>query len=83
MVEVKVFKGGSVATQDVDAGAFGAKVLGRTLKDAVVMYEANQRQGTVNGKPVHIMEYDVCDSMQACVGDSVAEIAVEHAQRLS
>jgi large subunit ribosomal protein L4 len=50
MVEVKVYKGGSVATQDVDAGAFGAKVLGRTLKDAVVMYEANQRQGTVRAK---------------------------------
>lgn len=50
MVEVKVYKGGSVATQDVDAGAFGAKVLGRTLKDAVVMYEANQRQGTVKAK---------------------------------
>ena len=50
MVEVKVFQGGSVATKDVDAGAFGAKVLGRTLKDAVVMYEANQRQGTVKAK---------------------------------
>ncbi|MFK7741942.1 MAG: 50S ribosomal protein L4 [Planctomycetota bacterium] len=50
MVEVKVFKGGSVATQSVDAGAFGTKVLGRTLKDAVVMYEANQRQGTVKAK---------------------------------
>ena len=50
MVEVKVYKGGSVATQDVDAGAFGAKVLGRTLKDAVVMYEANKRQGTVRAK---------------------------------
>lgn len=50
MVEVKVFQGGSVATKDVDAGAFGEKVLGRTLKDAVVMYEANQRQGTVKAK---------------------------------
>mgnify|MGYP002630409604 CR=1 FL=1 len=50
MVEVKVYKGGSVATRDVDAGAFGTKVLGRTLKDAVVMYEANQRQGTVRAK---------------------------------
>lgn len=50
MVEVKVLQGGSVATKDVDAGAFGAKVLGRTLKDAVVMYEANQRQGTVRAK---------------------------------
>ena len=50
MVEVKVYKGGSVATQDVDAGAFGSKVLGRTLKDAIVMYQANQRQGTVRAK---------------------------------
>lgn len=50
MVEVKVIQGGSVATKDVDASVFGAKVLGRTLKDAVVMYEANQRQGTVKAK---------------------------------
>ncbi|MFT4514400.1 MAG: large subunit ribosomal protein L4, partial [Planctomycetota bacterium] len=50
MVEVKVYKGGSVATKDVDAATFGAKVLGRTLKDAVVMYEANKRQGTVRAK---------------------------------
>ncbi|HEB53127.1 MAG TPA: 50S ribosomal protein L4 [bacterium] len=50
MVEVKVIEGGKVATKDVDAGAFGVKVLGRTLKDAVVMYEANQRQGTVQAK---------------------------------
>ena len=27
----------------------------------------HQRQGTVNGKPVRIMEYDVCDFMQSCV----------------
>jgi large subunit ribosomal protein L4 len=50
MVEVKVFQGGAVATKDVDAAAFGAKVLGRTLKDAIVMYEANARQGTVKAK---------------------------------
>ena len=50
MVEVKVLQGGSVATKDVDVGVFGAKVLGRTLKDAVVMYEANRRQGTVAAK---------------------------------
>ena len=50
MVEVKVFQRGSVSTKQVDAGAFGTKVLGRTLKDAVVMYEANQRQGTVRAK---------------------------------
>ena len=28
MVDVKVFQGGSVSTKQVDAGAFGAKVLG-------------------------------------------------------
>jgi large subunit ribosomal protein L4 len=50
MVEVKVFQGGAVATKNVDAAAFGTKVLGRTLKDAVVMYEANARQGTVRAK---------------------------------
>ncbi len=50
MVDVKVLKGGSVATKDVDPGAFGAKVLGRTLKDAIVMYEANARQGTVQAR---------------------------------
>ncbi|MCB9876155.1 MAG: 50S ribosomal protein L4 [Planctomycetes bacterium] len=50
MVDVKVFQGGSVSTKQVDAGAFGAKVLGRTLKDALVMYEANARQGTVHAK---------------------------------
>ncbi|MCA8974327.1 MAG: 50S ribosomal protein L4 [Planctomycetes bacterium] len=50
MVEVKVFEGGSVKSQDVDALSFGSKVLGRTLKDAIVMYEANRRQGTVRAK---------------------------------
>jgi large subunit ribosomal protein L4 len=50
MVEVKVLKGGAVATKQVDASAFGTKVLGRTLKDAIVMYEANARQGTVQAR---------------------------------
>lgn len=50
MVEVKVFEGGKVKSREVDAGAFGGKVLGRTLKDAVVMYEANARQGTAKAK---------------------------------
>jgi large subunit ribosomal protein L4 len=50
MVEVKVFRGGSLATQSVDESAFGSRVLGRTLKDAVVMYEANARQGTVQAR---------------------------------
>jgi large subunit ribosomal protein L4 len=50
MVEVKVLRGGALASTTVDESAFGAKVLGRTLKDAVVMYEANLRQGTVQAK---------------------------------
>ncbi|MBM4059560.1 MAG: 50S ribosomal protein L4 [Planctomycetes bacterium] len=50
MVEVKVFEGGAVKSTDVDAAAFGSRVLGRTLKDAIVMYEANLRQGTVQAR---------------------------------
>ena len=33
MVEVKVYSGGSVGTQQVDESAFGERVLKRTLKD--------------------------------------------------
>ncbi|MFN6145494.1 MAG: 50S ribosomal protein L4 [Planctomycetota bacterium] len=50
MVEVKVIQGGAVTTKNVDASAFGTKVLGRTLKDAIVMYEDNARQGTVQAR---------------------------------
>jgi len=50
MVEVKVIQGGAVTTKKVDAAAFGTKVLGRTLKDAIVMYEDNARQGTVQAR---------------------------------
>src|SRR5690606_32794691 len=50
MVEVKVLEGGAVKSTQVDASAFGTRVLGRTLKDAVVMYEANVRAGTVQAK---------------------------------
>lgn len=53
MVEIKIWDGGKVKTQKVDASAFGSpdgKVLGRTIKDAVVMYEANMRAGTVKAK---------------------------------
>ena len=46
MVEVRVYSGGSVSTQAVDDSAFGDRVLGRTLKDAAIMYEANRRAGT-------------------------------------
>lgn len=50
MVEVKVYEAGAVKTQSVDPAAFGSRVLGRTLKDAIVMYEANARQGTAQAK---------------------------------
>jgi large subunit ribosomal protein L4 len=46
MVDVKVYSGGSVATRSVDDSSFDDRVLKRTLKDAVVMYEANRRAGT-------------------------------------
>ncbi|MCB9914437.1 MAG: 50S ribosomal protein L4 [Planctomycetes bacterium] len=47
-MEVKSYKAGSVGQVEVEAAPFGDKVLYRTLKDAVVMFQANQRQGTVN-----------------------------------
>lgn len=50
MVEVKVFEGGAIKSTSVDASAFGTRVLGRTLKDAIVMYEANARAGTVQAR---------------------------------
>jgi large subunit ribosomal protein L4 len=50
MVEVKVLQGGALKSKDVDAAAFGSRVLGRTLKDAIVMYEANARAGTVQAR---------------------------------
>lgn len=50
MVEVKVFEGGAIKSTSVDATAFGTRVLGRTLKDAIVMYEANARAGTVQAR---------------------------------
>ena len=50
MVEVKVFEGGAVKSTSVDASTFGSRVLGRTLKDAIVMYEANARAGTAQAR---------------------------------
>ena len=50
MVKVKVYSGGKVSSKSVDESLFGDRVLGRTLKEAVVMYEANARQGTVKTK---------------------------------
>lgn len=55
MVQVKVLRDGSVQAQEVDDSAFahprlGTRVLGRLIKDAVVMYEANRRAGTHKAK---------------------------------
>ena len=44
-MKVKSYKDGSVGKVEVDEGAFGEKVLYRTLKDVVVNHMANQRQG--------------------------------------
>ena len=45
-MQVKSYKAGNVGEVEFDGGPFGDKVLYRTLKDAVVMHMANQRQGT-------------------------------------
>jgi large subunit ribosomal protein L4 len=45
-MQVKSYKAGNVGQVEFDETAFGAKVLYRTLKDAVIMYQANQRLGT-------------------------------------
>jgi large subunit ribosomal protein L4 len=45
-MQVKSYKAGSVGEVEFDESSFGGKVLYRTLKDAVVMHMANQRQGT-------------------------------------
>lgn len=47
-MQVKSYKAGSIGQVEVDEAPFGGKVLYRTLKDAVVMHQANQRLGTVN-----------------------------------
>lgn len=54
-MQVKSYQGGSVGQVDFDEVRFHdkggkARVLYRTLKDAVVMHLANQRQGTVGVK---------------------------------
>ena len=50
-MKLKVLKPGKRAgSVEVDVSPFGDKVLYRTLKDAMVMWQANQRQGTVKTK---------------------------------
>lgn len=52
MAQLQVYDGkaGKVKKESFDEKAFGEKVLGRTLREAVLMYEANARQGTVDTK---------------------------------
>lgn len=47
-MQVKNYSAGSVGTVDFDGTPFGAGVLYRTLKEAVVMYQANKRLGTAS-----------------------------------
>ncbi len=49
-MQVKNYDAGKIGSAEFDTTAFGDKVLYRTLKDAVVMYHANQRQGTAKVK---------------------------------
>jgi large subunit ribosomal protein L4 len=49
-MKVKSYKSGKLGSTEVDTKLFGEKVLWRTLKDALDMYTANQRQGTVKTK---------------------------------
>lgn len=49
-MQVKSYKAGSVGEVEVQTDAFGEKILYRTLKDAVVMHQANQRQGNASTK---------------------------------
>ncbi len=49
-MKVKSYKAGSVGEVELDVAPFGEKVLYRTLKDAVVMHMANQRQGNASTK---------------------------------
>ena len=49
-MQVKSYKAGTVGEVEFDEAPFGGKVLYRTLKDAVVMHQTNQRQGTASTK---------------------------------
>ena len=49
-MQVKSYKAGAVGEVEIDEAPFGGKVLYRTLKDAVVMHQANQRQGNASTK---------------------------------
>ena len=50
MATVKTYSGSKLGTLDVDEKRVASRILGRTLKEALVMYEANKRQGTHKAK---------------------------------
>ena len=50
MATVKTYSGSDIGSHEVDEKLFASRILGRTLKEAVVMYEANKRQGTAKTK---------------------------------
>ena len=58
MIDVPVFSrdGKQVETLQIDEQQLGGKVRSRLLKQAIVMYEANQRQGTVAKKSRSMVE---------------------------
>lgn len=49
-MKVQSYQAGKLGQVEIDAEPFGEKVLYRHLKDAVVMYQANQRQGNASTK---------------------------------
>jgi large subunit ribosomal protein L4 len=49
-MQVRVYKQGKLTEGQVDQAPFGDKVLYRTLREAVLSYQANQRQGTLSTK---------------------------------
>jgi large subunit ribosomal protein L4 len=49
-MKIQSYKAGKVGETELDGAPFGDKVLYRSLKDAVVMHQANQRLGTVSTK---------------------------------
>ncbi len=49
-MKVKSYMGGKLGSTELDSTPFGEKALLRTLKDAMDMYTANERQGTVKTK---------------------------------
>jgi large subunit ribosomal protein L4 len=46
-VKIQSYKSGKLGQVEFDDSPFGGRVLHRTLKEAVVMHQRNQRQGTV------------------------------------